>query len=78
MRSVKSPDKNGVYIELDPELLSIAQAFAKDRGEEFAHMVAEALRRHMAYPTPARPVSQQMPVSEAETSKPKRGGKAKK
>ncbi len=41
-------------------------------------MVAEALRRHMAYPTPARPVSQQMPVSEAETSKPKRGGKAKK
>ncbi len=78
MPSVKGPDKNGVYIELDPELLSIAQAFAKDRGEGFAHMVAEALRRHMAYPTPARPVPRQIPLSDAEESKPKRGGKAKK
>ncbi|HEV3440822.1 MAG TPA: hypothetical protein VG122_25940 [Gemmata sp.] len=78
MRSVKSPDKNGVYIELDAELLSIAQAFAKDRGEGFAFMVAEALRRHMAYPTPARPVPRQIPLSDAETSKPKTDRKAKK
>ncbi|WP_439631452.1 hypothetical protein [Gemmata sp.] len=52
MPSVDRPGVKGVYVELPESLLTDARAFAADRGEKFNRVVAEALRRHMAYPPP--------------------------
>jgi hypothetical protein len=75
MPSVERPGKKGIYIELDLELLANAQAFATDRGEKFAHMVAEALRRHMAYPSPPRPILPPSQLPDTEVSTPRKGKK---
>ena len=55
MPSVERPGKKGVYVELPEKLLKDARAFAEARGESFAFVVTEALRRHMAYPPPPPP-----------------------
>ncbi|MBA4067975.1 MAG: hypothetical protein C0501_30585 [Isosphaera sp.] len=52
--------KKGVYVELPPDLVDRARAFAAGRGEPFAAVVAAALARHLANP-PARPEDVPLP-----------------
>lgn len=48
-----NPRKNkGVYLELPPELVEEMKTFATGRGQAFKDAVAEAMRRHLAYPPP--------------------------
>lgn len=53
----KNPTKGTkqVLLELPESLVEQAKEFASSRGETFKQMVIEAIRRHMAYPSPPPP-----------------------
>lgn len=69
MAAVARPGKVGVYVELPIELRDRFKAFCKNRGEDFAAHVRQALERHLAYPPQ---VAEPTPLPDAPPAK-KRG-----
>jgi predicted DNA-binding protein len=68
MAAVARPGKIGVYVELPIELRDRFKAFCKDRGEDFAAHVRQAMERHLKYPPPVAEV-EPLPVDDVASRK---------
>jgi hypothetical protein len=65
------PGKVGKFVELPVELVAELQRFCERQGTTFTFELAEAIRRHLAYPPKREPE----PLPDAEEKPAKKGKK---
>lgn len=70
------PDKVGKFVELPVDLVAEVQRMCDRYGTTFTFEVADALRRHVAYPPERKPESlppETPPVAAKPIKKPRKG-----